>query len=356
MPTQVITTDVEAEVLYNDGEALLDSDMLDMQRIDRRLWSKAFLRMSEATDSFLPLRPLRTALQPRRHDSTNIRVDPGIIFWALTDPGGRDYGSLVFSLDNQIVITYDPNVSGLTRYDILSVKLEKEDETPISRDFKDATTGALSTQSFAKIRGYKMTLTYTPGVPDASPVEPAVPAGEEKIARIEVPSGTPVGFEDVIDFRYPAGNTTMWSQPGDMVGWPELTTGFFSIRDAAGAGDDLIIPGRPQVPIDTTSAPMRLLFAEFVYLQSGSMGAALVRVNSDSTFTTLGTATGLSTGIVDLGVIFGPSDPPAWHAGFGGPVQGSATFDIDHYLALWVEAGAANDRIWTARFRFYGGM
>lgn len=129
------------------------------------------------------------------------RVDSGM-------PDGAAPQLLMYYLDdNEAGVTHAaPSVN--PRFDLISVKLELEDADSESRDFKDAVTGALSSQTLDKSSRVAATITVTQGAEAAAPVEPALPAGHVKLAAIKVPTAAVVidPLTNIRDYRMPIGS------------------------------------------------------------------------------------------------------------------------------------------------------
>lgn len=71
-------------------------------------------------------------------------------------------------------ITHAAAPGGQKRYDVITLAIPEAADTPTSRDFKDGSTGAISTTTPNKRMSCVGTLTITPGTPNASPTVPAV--------------------------------------------------------------------------------------------------------------------------------------------------------------------------------------
>jgi hypothetical protein len=105
------------------------------------------------------------------------------------------------------------SAAGNTRWDILSVSLAPVEGDSETRDFKDGTTGALSTLPTDKRRSFEPTFTWTTGVESAgTPSLPfgSVPAGDRILGAVLVKeSGNPfvLGDGDLRDYRVPIGLT-----------------------------------------------------------------------------------------------------------------------------------------------------
>jgi hypothetical protein len=180
----------------------------------------------------------------------NLAVYSGMVFWndqtfpAIATP---NYGNLIWygaGNDLQILgtIAVDPSHATWDRWDIITAKVSQIDDNSTSRDFEDAATRVKSSQTFFKNVTTRLTLKYIPGTASGSPIEPAVPAGEVKIARVIVQAGvTSVGYSDVIDYRKPAGchrYLVPLSMGRSPAGQWTLNGGMADAWGAAAAGND----------------------------------------------------------------------------------------------------------------------
>jgi hypothetical protein len=97
------------------------------------------------------------------------------------------------------------------RLDLVCVKLSQVDDDSAddeTRDFKDATTGVVTTQTQVKKRKVKCEFQTVKGTPGVSPSEPSVPSGYVKLYTVLI-RGSYAGLldptQDITDHIYPMG-------------------------------------------------------------------------------------------------------------------------------------------------------
>lgn len=253
MGTQVFTYDVPAELLFNDGEGLDYNDLNDMQRIARRSREDGFFAQRyflAGTLMGVHLRPLFFALSIKDSTGMDVKVTAGSVLWQLSsDPGEPEPQYILAKLEADQVITVDAADATFDRWDILTAKVEWSEGDSETRDFEDGITRVKTTQVLDKRRRTKLTITYTPGTPSASPSEPTPPSGEEKFARIEVPAtASSLTSDNLKDFRFPCGYTryivpekTWWTDDSDF--WDLVQAADANIYWNVGAtGHKLYVP------------------------------------------------------------------------------------------------------------------
>lgn len=102
-----------------------------------------------------------------------------------------------------IAYTHDVAASGKTRWDIITVALADVNASTVTRHFKDAVTGQVSSQAVVPARVTAMTATLTKGEESSgTPTMPSVAAGGHVVYAAKV-SDTAV--TDVWDFTLPVG-------------------------------------------------------------------------------------------------------------------------------------------------------
>jgi len=218
---------IPKQVLFSDGEALRSDDFNDLQKLIQAYVADGVLSMLGYSDdtSAIPSGLEQASAVGNGgavfvDEATNLTVDfaPGMI--------GQHSGAAVTG-DTPAMLWYymeaadvpdktRPVATTNPRWDILTVQLTEADGSSENRDFKDAITGALSTQSFNKRRRVTATFTWTQGTEAASPVEPAVPAGQVKLCAVKVPTaaavfspfGSGLDSSELRDYRVPVGFTT----------------------------------------------------------------------------------------------------------------------------------------------------
>lgn len=239
------------ELLYNDGEGLDFNDLNGMQRLMRRELYDEFLRdllwNPGDVESAATLRPVGQALGlPNPVGAGSVTPARGqVIFDPGSDPGSPDYRYLTAYCPGTQSFTITANALGGTRYDLICAKIAQVYGSSESRDFKDATTGALSTVSENKRRTGTLTLQYVTGT--VITTDPAVPAGYTKIGRVEVSNGTSV-VAKYTDYRVPAGSTLIHVPLALGAPYDPSNGGW---KAKAGSGGTIITPAQINVNAST---------------------------------------------------------------------------------------------------------
>ncbi len=203
------------EVLFNDGEGVVYGDFNDLQRfmrsrlVDYQLAYQQRLHDAGLTAFANPshLFCIGNSAAPYAHATNNrqIRNEAGPIFQVV---GGE---LLVYNVTADEVNTAVGTLSlsaANPRWVLVSVELAYADGDSQSRDFKDATTGVVTTSSVNKQRRVTATWTVTQGAENASPVEPATPSGDVKYCAIKIGTATTLldPTTELRDYRMPIGN------------------------------------------------------------------------------------------------------------------------------------------------------
>ena len=110
--------------------------------------------------------------------------------------------------------------AGNERWDVLTVDLAQADDGPESRDFKDAVTGALTTNSINKNRGVVATFTWTQGVaaPVGSATVPSSPSTILCAVLVQDAKTIDAEFNEIQDHRFPIGGVKQYSEAPFQVG------------------------------------------------------------------------------------------------------------------------------------------
>lgn len=231
------------ELLFNDGEALEHTDLNTLQR-----QIQAYL-----ADAILGGYPMVTGISAREFDLQPSSAHRSVVSFgnggAVKPPSGIpnrevDFQQGLIGVPSSSSISSNPttgdapatlwyymtaddvpdkvrpNITTNPRWDLLTVELAEVDDNSTSRDFRDAVTGALSSQSFNKRKKVQATFTWTQGTEAASPVEPAVPANNYKICAVKITGdvpftalGTTADSYTVRDHRIPIGNRILTIEP-----------------------------------------------------------------------------------------------------------------------------------------------
>jgi hypothetical protein len=197
------------EVQFFDGEGLDFTDLNNMQRYLRaQVWDEAFaLAQIRTSGSGGSIKENQGILPQADHcyspaggylkagGSTRQLLSAAGLICQCTSasaPDGNDAKFLSYYIgDSEINVTTAIGDATNPRIDIVCVKLELEAADAadnVTRDFKDAVTGVLTSNTFAKKRKVKMTSQLVAGTPAASPVEPATPGGFVKLGAVTVPA------------------------------------------------------------------------------------------------------------------------------------------------------------------------
>jgi hypothetical protein len=236
-----------AEVLFNSTELGTPKDLNELQNLVRR--NLGFL-LDAALSGGAQLRAFGDALKVTADGATMDLTVTGLapILWRLAaDPGAPDPQVLMHQLGADDTFTVDAADGSNPRIDVFSATIEDADVGDSeSRIVKDGTTGAITSQSLDKRTRTKLTVTYTPGTPAASPVAPSPPAGEVVFAEVLVDTGVAlIEQADVTDLRSRFGiraiREILSLASGDTL--PDHAAG--AAFAGAGSGPDITLKANP---------------------------------------------------------------------------------------------------------------
>lgn len=205
-----MTTDLFKTVLWNDGEGITSADLSATGMF-------GVARMADQILEHLAGGPLATADmdldQWGQNDNdtdltsliytmtggeavlwssgTNVlKVTAGTIFQKVANATGEEPTFLPFTIrDSDLSFAIADNATGNPLIDIVQVKLELVDGDPDARDFKDAVTGALSSNAPDKTRRVQATVSVKRGASGATPTYPTPDAGYALLGAVRVPTG-----------------------------------------------------------------------------------------------------------------------------------------------------------------------
>lgn len=221
------------EVLFNDGEGVVHTDVNNVQRFANSLLLDAVVGPLCGTegaggplDSVCYAIKNGGAVYAHGSNAREVRFQEGTILVAAgtSTPDGNAPNLRPFYMTEDDVSTKQRPVATVNpRWDILSVRIAESSGDSATRHFKDAVTGALTSQSIAKRLNWTATFTWTQGTEDASPTEPSTPAGDVKICAVKItPAMTTFNSDtDMRDYRVPLGSSKIRSMVRDC-GAPEL--------------------------------------------------------------------------------------------------------------------------------------
>lgn len=220
-----------SKINFNDGEAVLKEDLDSLQDLERRRFIDEFLAQFAGADdvdttgagsfagavSTSSLRPLRRALCPRvAATGLVIDFDSGLVVQRtiaadLSDAALVPENAVAYT--NALQLTLGVADATNWRRDVVQARIASVDEATVSRDFKDAITGALSTQSVVKRTNLVVELQVKAGTLEASQAsaddpsnEVAVDPGWFKVCSVLVPpTDTDLDQDNMWDWRKPWG-------------------------------------------------------------------------------------------------------------------------------------------------------
>lgn len=355
------------QVLFNDGEGLDYTDLNDAQRfLDSKVMDLVVgprTRTEDVPEQEAPFTPLSHLFCNGAGgyvavSGTALRLAPtaGVFAQQITGYTGDDATLLLYYADAaELVCDFDAGHATNDRWDLVSVQLELEEAAPETRDFQDATTLVITSETLDKKYRVKMTVTVTKGIEDGSEAIPSVPAGDVRYFAVKIPATFNAVFpdlDDVIDYRVPMGYQSVTAFPKTFEGGIDWTYGEFNVL--AGAGNDYIY-----APILGGRSAAKLLRVHGVVTLDNSAVVNLVRLNVSSA--------GISYTILkDISDVFATTNDEykikdvsvggywlnGWTAGpgYGAEASGSTDDYPISYLAIQVQPGDASDSIGFFRF------
>lgn len=184
-----------------------------------------------------------------------VGIAPGTLLQKIAATNGDEAQLLSYSFDGSEQWELANGHATNPRLDLLQMKLEYETAASQSRDFEDATTGIVSTQSMDKRRRVRCTLSVKQGTAAASPTFPDPDAGCVVVGSVLVVATEAYGSP--IDFSGGSGITTVHDQrmPVNVKCYRVYAKDFFTtaynlsslntISTSAGAGTNELIAGCP---------------------------------------------------------------------------------------------------------------
>lgn len=212
---------VTAQQNFNDGQGI---DFADFNQVQQYAWAIRDLQIgclgkTRMGDAFQTDSPIQNFLLAEHGSSGAISSggnmivnnDGGMIYQWTVDPSTAD-GTTPILLPYMLtagelqstVPTADPSNP---RIDVLCVKLTQLADDSTSRDFKDETTGALSSQMMNIRNRVSIAKSYVTGTAASSPSVPAIPSGYAALYYLHVAAAYTSTFRsqdgNVSDARIP---------------------------------------------------------------------------------------------------------------------------------------------------------
>lgn len=192
---------------FNDGQEIIYQDLksispaLELELYDRILYEVMNRQQNVFFgDSFKAIFVNSTTVQITsgsgfQYDSTQV------------DPEPKNRLLYLASSTNKTIAAANPSNP---RIDIVCVKANRATTSTVSRNFKDATSGVVTSVSQDTETDWSADIVVTTGTAAASPTAPATPSGYIKIAEITVSASTGVASQSAISdkrsrYRKPNG-------------------------------------------------------------------------------------------------------------------------------------------------------
>lgn len=212
-----MSTDNFKQVYFNDGEGLVHTDITDLQSmLESKIWDQIIHNQigaqglhpadlglgvngtdhvfggqdgtDHASSRAYCLNPGAAYL---RQGSSNgkIQIAPGTLLQKIGTIDGSDPKLVAYTFVGTEEWTLTNGDATNPRVDLLQMKLEYVLGDTQSRDFKDATTGVVTTTSMSKKRRVQCTLSVKAGTPAASPAMPTPDSGYVPVGSVMVGNG-----------------------------------------------------------------------------------------------------------------------------------------------------------------------
>jgi hypothetical protein len=360
---------INKEVQFTAGEGLVVSDLQNMQRFAKAQILDAYGRECRTDGSFLG----NNTICFSRGTGANVIItglalqssnNEGLI---LQRTGGTITGDVPDTLSYylapaELLTTHAAAHATLERWDIVCLKLTEADGTSTARDFKDATTGAVTTVAQNKQRQVVLTKQVVQGTNAAvgSATEPAIPAGFMKWAAVLVPPTYATAFvanSHFRDYRVPMDNYVSGACAPTLfnnIGGTQFPTTNSTNRAATAAGQNATLI----LPISSVARYMNLRFYGKITAGGGGsidLYSLTSHLGTSATLTALGGGTfGTTAGVMgtknlitsgvlaqSAGGILGTG--PVWGRGRQVPLH--TTGGALEFLLLSVTSGASGDYI-----------
>lgn len=224
-----MATDNYKEVFWNDGEGLTHGDLNDAERFllakiyDQILTQPIGSLLAQSGGSDLEfgaqnstevatthaycLSPGRAYL--RKGTAVNkIQIAPGTLLQKVGTSDGSEPKFLAFTFLGTEEVTISNGDATNPRCDLIQMKLEVVESDSQTRDFKDATTGVITSTTMNKKRRVQCTLSVKAGTPAATPTVPDPDSGYVGVAFVQVNATYTSGGAASYGVEYLESNST----------------------------------------------------------------------------------------------------------------------------------------------------
>ncbi len=381
------------QVLFNDGEGIEYGDLqLAQQFVVAGLWETLLGRIGEGTAPSVNLQGIwygDAGVAIPAGSAMQVQLLAGMMALPAADAGTYNPSPIggatpALSDESQIVpywlpstfVTHAVGHATLPRWDTLVVTVEWVDDSPETRDFKDAVTGAISSSSLNKRRTAVLTKTVLQGTPGASPTLPTIPSTHRYVPvySVYVPATHNAVFtaDQLIDHRFPAAGgvaevyaADVWNRGAYTGTWTIQTGGAFGAMNASGSGATLLFA--PVLPRGALITGIEVVGGDVSGTSSvecrrvtGSgygSSAGGVSLGSPSSVGSAAAGSIVTTAITPSSTTQGLVHTWLRENGYSTTQPGSATGNASlTRAALKFTAGGANDRVTLVRFYYRGGV
>lgn len=186
-------------ILINDGEEIISSDLSTISAaLERELYDRVLYEMMSRQSNFV----FKDSLTCSNVNATTSKVKAGVGFQTdgtQTDPEPQA---------RQLYLGTDTNVTHLAadatnpRIDLICVQAARATTKTAARNFKDPSTGVVTTPTQNVETDWAPTLQVVAGSPAGSPSAPATPSGWIALAQVLVAASTGIaGSSSYTDVR-----------------------------------------------------------------------------------------------------------------------------------------------------------
>lgn len=217
---------------FSDGEPVIAADLNELQAYGRKaLADELILSMCGSRnngDIYLGVdnddifRPLGHAGAMRHTGAATVVVNGGL--WISRAQGATDPDGAAAKIASKLslttlTVTGYAGLGAQLRRDIIQARVVQADEAPLSRPFKDVSSGALTTSTNVKRTNFTVEYSLKAGTPAATALlalEPAADSGWFTIGSVLVRSTGITDASETYDWRVPMGDSTLFVMPHEM--------------------------------------------------------------------------------------------------------------------------------------------
>lgn len=395
---------MSSRVKYSDGFEIRNGDANNAQQFLRKtLFDEVLMSMSGVNglgSQIVPmtgggsfndaaiLRPWGYSGAMARFSSTVVRVNGGMWFYkpaATVDadaPVCRVAATLAYT---DLTVTGFAGLGGNFRRDIIQARVVEADESAVSRDFKDATTGVISSQTTVVRANATVDLALKQGSPSATlagVTEPTADSGYFKIGSVLVRSTGIDNNDETYDWRIPMGDRVFLTRPHAMVtpsgagGWDltRLTEGWARVANTAAGNrlecfcdiDSLNLvtysSGSMSGHHGAAKRVMQVRAITDLVANPGANDIGFLRVPHYGTYAnpgsaaaiwnvSVGTRATLTAG--NVAKLLDTPDPPLWTNGYFSQMMFAPTYATSG-LQLFFESVSINDKVFGVEWSLAG--